>query len=126
VSGTPERFLPRRHAIEAFGRGGFRFGGMSHQGSILCLPSGVRAWTPPSPFQHDAAAYAAALGEAPDIDMLLIGCGGLPLPLPTALRAVFAAAGLRADPMTTAAACGTFNVLLSEGRRVAAALAATA
>jgi uncharacterized protein len=124
VSEATQRFLPGLHAIEAFGRGGFRFGGMSHQGSIICLPSGVRAWHPPCPFRHDAAAYAAALSQAAEIDMLLIGCGGFPLPLPPDMRVILADAGLRADTMTTAAACGTFNVLLAEGRRVAAALVA--
>ena len=37
-------FLPGAHAIEGYGAGGFRFGGMSHRGSILALPSGVYAW----------------------------------------------------------------------------------
>ena len=30
--------------IEAYGKGGFRFAGMSHRGSLLCLPDGIWAW----------------------------------------------------------------------------------
>ena len=36
--------LPQQVPIEAYGNGGFRFGGMSHKGSILCLPSGIWDW----------------------------------------------------------------------------------
>ncbi len=36
--------LPQAAAIEAYGKGGFRFAGMSHRGSILCLPAGIWAW----------------------------------------------------------------------------------
>jgi uncharacterized protein len=118
------RFLAGRHAIEAFGRGGFRFGGMSHRGGILCLPSGVEAWAAPVPFRHEAGLYGAAFAESEAIDIMLVGCGDLPLPLPADLREEFRAAGMQVDTLTTAAAAGTFNVLLAEGRRVAAALAA--
>jgi uncharacterized protein len=117
-------FLPGRHAIEGIGQGGFRFGGMSHQGALLMLPSGVHIWTPPEPFRHDAALYAQVLVEATDIDILLIGAGAIPWPLPTALREALREAGISADVMTTSSAASTFNVLLSEGRRVAAALVA--
>ena len=39
-------FYPGRAPIDAYGNGGFRFAGMSHRGSILCLPSGISAWSP--------------------------------------------------------------------------------
>ena len=45
VSPAPARF-PGRAPIDAYGNGGFRFAGMSHRGSILCLPSGIHAWEP--------------------------------------------------------------------------------
>jgi uncharacterized protein len=117
-------FLPGLHAITGFGQGGFRFGDMSHQGSIMALPSGVRRWEPPSPLRHAEALYAAAFVEAAAIDMLLIGCGDVPLPLPEPLRWRFRESGIAADVMTTPSAASTYNVLLTEGRRVAAALVA--
>ena len=36
--------LPRPAPIDAYGNGGFRFAGMSHRGSLLCLPDGIWAW----------------------------------------------------------------------------------
>ena len=36
--------LPRPAPIDAYGKGGFRFAGMSHRGSLLCLPDGIWAW----------------------------------------------------------------------------------
>ncbi len=36
--------FPGRAPIDAYGNGGFRFAGMSHKGSLLCLPSGVYGW----------------------------------------------------------------------------------
>lgn len=119
-----EGFVPGRHAIEGFGQGGFRFAGMSHVGSILALPSGIHAITTPDPFRHDEALYARVFEEAEAIDILLVGAGAVPLPLPKALRQRLRDVGISADAMTTAAAASTFNVLLAEGRRVAALLAA--
>ncbi len=37
-------FLPGRYPFDAYGNGGFRFADMSHRGSLLALPSGIRAW----------------------------------------------------------------------------------
>ena len=37
--------FPGRAPIDAYGNGGFRFAGMSHRGSILCLPSGIYGCT---------------------------------------------------------------------------------
>ena len=116
------RFLPGRHQIEAYGNGGFRFGGMSHRGSILALPSGVRAWPVATVLEIDAAALAPILAEAAMIELLLIGTGADPSYIEDAVRAPLAAAGIRLDAMQTGAAARTFNVLLAENRRVAAAL----
>ncbi len=117
-------FLPGRHAISAFGQGGFRFGDMSHRGSILALPSGIRRWEVADPFRHDERIYAGVFAEAHDIDLLLIGSGAGPVPLPDSLRLRFREAGISVDTTTTAIAASTYNVLLGEGRRVAAALVA--
>ncbi|HVL73884.1 MAG TPA: MTH938/NDUFAF3 family protein [Beijerinckiaceae bacterium] len=117
-------FVPGRHAIDAYGNGGFRFAEMSHRGSILALPSGVVAWAVASPAQFSEEAFAAVFAEAAEIELLLIGAGPDPVALAPALRARFREAGLRVDVMQTGAAARTFNVLLAENRRVAAALVA--
>ena len=71
----PERFFPGRHQIEAYGNRGFRFGGMSHRGSILPLPSGMRVWAVESLADIDEASLALILAEAAAIEMLLLGPG---------------------------------------------------
>ena len=56
--------LPGRHPIDAYGNGGFRFGDMSHRGSILMLPSGVRAWDVTEPRGIDRTALRPVQAEA--------------------------------------------------------------
>ncbi len=110
--------------LDAYGRGGFRFAGMSHRGSILILPSGIAAWRPTHAAEITAADLAAALAEAPPIDFLLVGTGPEIAPLPDRLRGPFREAGISIDAMQTGAAARTYNVLLAEERRVGAALIA--
>jgi uncharacterized protein len=126
VSPAPlyDGFLPGRHGVSAFGQGGFRFAGISHQGSIMALPSGIHAFEAPVPFSHSVELYARVLAEAAEIDLLLIGTGLMPVALPETLRWRLRDARISADVMTTASACSTFAVLLGEGRRAAAVLAA--
>ena len=116
-------FFPGRPAIDAYGGGGFRFAGMSHKGSILVLPSGVYGW----PVQADgltAEDFAPALAEVADIDLLILGTGRSMARPPRALREWLAAAGLPLDCMATGHAVATYNLLLGEKRKVAAALIA--
>jgi uncharacterized protein len=108
--------------IDAYGNGGFRFAGMSHRGSILCLPSGIYAWEPAEPL--DAQSLAAALAEKGAMRVLLLGTGIRQVFPAPAVRRAFVDAGLALEPMDTGAACRTYNVLLAEGRLVGAALMA--
>jgi uncharacterized protein len=117
-------FLPGRHVITGIGQGGFRFAEMSHKGSLLFMPDGVRRWSPLEPFRHDEAIYQPVLDCEAPIDLLLIGLGSIPFPMPAALKDIFRAKGIAVDVMTTTAAASTYNVLVEENRRVAAALVA--
>ncbi|MDO9442502.1 MAG: MTH938/NDUFAF3 family protein [Beijerinckiaceae bacterium] len=122
-----EGFVPGAHDIEGFGAGGFRFAGMSHRGSLLALPSGIRAWTATTPAEITFASLAPVLDEAPgSIELLLIGTGPEIRPIHPDLRARLKAAGIGVDPMATTHAISTYNILFSEKRRVAAALLAVA
>ena len=116
-------FLPGSHVIEGYGAGGFRFAGMSHRGSIMALPSGIRAWDVTTPDDLTIAAFEAVIAEAAAVEYLLIGTGDTLLPL-FDLRDALRRAGLRAEPMATAAAARTYSILLGEKRKVAAALLA--
>jgi uncharacterized protein len=108
--------------IEAYGNGGFRFAGMSHRGSILCLPSGIYAWEPSDPL--DVSCLEPALAERHEMRVLILGTGGRQVFPAPAVRRAFIEAGLALEPMDTGAACRTYNVLLAEGRPVGAALIA--
>jgi uncharacterized protein len=123
----PEGFVPGAHPIEAYGAGGFTFAGMSHRGSILALPSGVRAWDVSDPSQIDADSLAPLFDEPKGaVEHLLVGTGASFVPLAPALRKALRARGIVGEPMATGAAARTYNILLGEKRRVAAALVAAA
>ena len=119
----PARF-PGQAPIEAYGNGGFRFAGMSHRGSSLCLPSGIYAWPPSSPGEIEQASLAPALAERDALDLLLLGTGERQRLPGAEVRRAFDAAGVALEAMDTGAACRTYNVLLAEGRPVGAALLA--
>jgi uncharacterized protein len=116
--------FPGRAALEGYGRGGFRFAGMSHQGALLILPSAILAWRPAALAEANEDDIAPLLAEAADIELLLIGTGRDIASLPPRLAGLLRGAGLRLDTMTTAAAARTYNVLSAENRKVAAALIA--
>ena len=62
-SSGSDKHLPQAAPIEAYGNGGFRFAGMSHRGSLLCLPDAIWAWdvTQPSQIDFDLTSIAALL-----------------------------------------------------------------
>src|ERR1700761_8900170 len=116
--------LPRSAPIEAYGKGGFAFAGMSHRGSLLCLPDAIWAWDVTEPAQIDKYSLRRVLEAANGIDTLIVGTGtGVWLP-PADLRAALRAVRVVLDPMQTGPAIRTYNVMMGERRRVAAALIA--
>jgi uncharacterized protein len=118
-------YVPGRHRIEEYGAGGFRFAEMSHRGSILATPSGVRALSITQMAEIDAATLDLILTDSSGApDLLIVGSGAELLPLPRALRTKLRAAGVGCETMATGAAVRTFNMLIDEGRRVAALLIA--
>jgi uncharacterized protein len=116
--------LPSPAPIDAYGNGGFRFAGMSHRGSLLCLPDGIWAWPVKSARDLTEAALAPVFERAPALDLFLIGAGGDPYALPEPLRARFRALSIAVDCLATGSAAQTYNILLGEKRRVGAGLIA--
>lgn len=117
-------YVPGRHLIDAYGNGGFRFADMSHRGSILVLPSGIRAWDVTEAGGIDRNALRPVLAEAGAVELLLIGTGLDIAPFPDTLRRWLKEAGVGLDVMQTGAAARTYNILMAENRKVAAALIA--
>ena len=126
--GGTEGFVPGRHLIDAYGAGGFRFAGMSHIGSILATPTGVRAYPPLKPADITIASLAPLLAELAEnprsIEILVVGTGEKMSLLSAPVKARLKEAGLRVEAMATGPAARVYNVLLGENRRVAAALIA--
>ncbi|MHA1157517.1 MAG: Mth938-like domain-containing protein [Alphaproteobacteria bacterium] len=117
-----EAHYPGRAPIDSYGRGGFRFASMSHRGALICVPSGIYAWPEGQEGELSDDSMARALLEADEIDVLLVGTGTDLVPLPPRIQEQCSAAGIMAECMSTGPAVRTFNVLLADGRRVAAAL----
>ncbi len=128
AAGADTPHLPRPAPIEAYGNGGFRFGGnsggLSHRGSILCFPDGIWAWPVTRPAELNEAALAAAFSRGVALDFFLLGCGVDLWRVPEPMRARFYDLHISVDAMTTGAAVRTWNILLAEGRRVGAGLIA--
>jgi uncharacterized protein len=115
-----------RQLIQSYGEGRFRIAGVVHVGSVLVRPDRTQPWPVTEAVAITAEGLIAALGPEPAVDILLIGCGAAFLPAPKELRTTLKAAGMALEWMDTGAACRTFNVLLAEERRAAAALIAVA
>jgi uncharacterized protein len=125
VSPIPEApHLPRSAPIEAYGKGGFRFAGMSHRGSLLCLPDAVWPWPVTQPQHIDRASLDLVFAGASGIDTLIVGSGTDVWLAPAALREALRAVRIVLDVMQTGPAIRTYNIMIGERRRVAAALIA--
>ncbi|MBR9766021.1 MAG: hypothetical protein GYB53_21520 [Rhodobacteraceae bacterium] len=101
--------------IDGYGPGFIRIGAEAVPAPCLVLANSTRDWAGP----EDTAPLLALAGQ---VDVILLGTGPEMRPVPATLRAALDEAGIGIEPMATPTACRSFNVLLSEGRRIAAAL----
>jgi uncharacterized protein len=109
-----------RQVIESYGAHGFRVSGNSYDGAILVMPAATQNW-PVSAIADISAVSLVPVVDA-GIQILLLGCGRHMQLVPQALRQELRKHGVVIEAMDTGAACRTYNVLLAEDRRVAAAL----
>src|SRR5437870_3423878 len=116
--------FPRSAPIEAYGKGGFAFADMSHRGSLLCLPDAIWAWPVTKPQDIDKYALAKVFEAANSVDTLVVGTGTDVWVPPRELREALRAVKVVLDAMQTGPAIRTYNIMLGERRRVAAALIA--
>ena len=115
---------PVQVGIDAYGNGGFRFAGISHRGSLLCLPSGMFAWDVATVGDITLETLDPVMAAADDIDVLLIGVGPDIAAIPRELREALRERRVIVEAVNTGSAIRTYNVLLAEERAVAAALIA--
>ncbi|NPU12958.1 hypothetical protein HL667_02280 [Bradyrhizobium sp. 83012] len=116
--------FPRSAPIDGYGKGGFAFADMSHRGSLLCLPDSIWAWDVTQPSQIDRYALQRVFDAANKIDTLIVGTGTEVWIPPTPLRSALRSVNVVLDAMQTGPAIRTYNVMIGERRRVAAALIA--
>ena len=116
--------FPRSAPSDGYGNGGVAFADMSHRGSLLCLPDSIWSWDVTQPSQIDRYSLQRVFDAANSIDTLIIGTGTEVWIPPAELRNALRAVKVVLDPMQTGPAIRTYNVMIGERRRVAAALIA--
>ena len=110
-----------RQVIERYAPSGFRVSGVIYQGPVLVFPDRTVSWGATNPATVSWESLAPVI-EHGDVRILLLGLGRTMSPMPASLRTALRAAGIVLEAMDTGAACRTYNVLVAEGRHVAAAL----
>ena len=108
--------------IRSYGPGHFLIGERDWRQPVLVTPSASAAW-PVARAEELSLANLDALKEAhAPTELLVLGCGPRAALIGPAARAELKAAGIALEVVDTGSACRIYNVLLAEGRRVAAAL----
>lgn len=108
--------------IDSYGPGRFQISGTGYHGPLLVFPDKVYDWSIADPNDLSVDALEVVFQADPAVEVLLFGCGRRMTLVKPSLRQAIRDNGVAMDPMDTGAACRTYNILLSEGRRVAAAL----
>jgi uncharacterized protein len=113
-----------RQLIQAHREGGFTIAGVRHEGSVLVLPDRTLPWPVRELSAVTMDSLAPITAAAANVDILVLGSGAQFGQPRSDLRQALRSHGIITEAMDTRAACRTFNVLLAEDRRVAAALIA--
>ncbi len=111
----------RRRSISAYGPGFIVLAGIRYEhGTIIDALGGVSAWAPPRIAELSLDHLRPAFRHT--VDILLLGTGSAQCFPPARVFSTVAAEDAGLEVMDTAAACRTYNILVAEGRSVAAAL----
>lgn len=110
--------------IEAYGTERFRISGKVYQHSVIVFPERTIPWSVKRFEDIGPTDFMPVMEATESIEILLLGCGNRMRLVTHELRGRLRAAGVVIEPMDTGAAARTFNLLLSEDRRVAAAMIA--
>ena len=113
---------PKVMAIHGYGAGAFRISGKRYIGPAIVMADAVHAAGVATLAELGEDNLAPIFSAEPAIELLLIGCGPTISPLSPTLERGLSERNLAFDLMDTGAAARTYNVLLMEGRRVAAVL----
>jgi len=109
------------NTVTAYGPGFVEVNRQRHQGAVLLMPEGpVRVWAVTTVAAIDEAVVRQLADYAAEV--VLIGTGERQQLLHPRLLRSLQSAGIGVDAMDTRAACRTYNILMTEGRKVLAAL----
>jgi uncharacterized protein len=111
----------RHYLIRSYGPGQITVGETAYRSSLIVLPDRLFTDWPPQSVMALSVSHMQDLA-ALDCEVLLLGTGQLLRFPPAAILAPLTNAGIGIEVMDTGAACRTYNILMGEGRRVAAAL----
>ena len=101
--------------VDGYGPGFFRVEGKVFEGGLFITSQGQTAW-------DGFADLAPLIAAADDYDVIFIGTGAEIAPLPAEVSTALTEADVPFDVMSSPSAARTYNVLLSEGRRIALAV----
>lgn len=113
-----------RQVLEAYGDRGFRVSGRRLEGSLLVFPREVLSWPVSAMDELSPESLGPMIERAGEVEIMLLGAGASMAFVPATVRRHLKDHGIAVDVMDTGAACRTYNVLMAEDRRVAAALIA--
>ena len=112
-------------SIDAYGDSGFRLDGVRFEGSVLIVQDRARPWAiaDMADLTLTALEPVLAAGRA-EVELVLLGVGARNALPAREIRDGLRLAGIGLEFMDTPTAARIYNLLTSEGRRVAAALIA--
>jgi uncharacterized protein len=109
-----------KKVITSYGNFSFTVNNERLSTNIIITPDKVISWDITSIEELSINHLQDIIAVKPEI--LLIGCGDKHHILDNEIKSALKAYGITAETMQTGAACRTYNILLSEGRDLAAAL----
>jgi uncharacterized protein len=111
---------PGLNLFTGYGENHLAINGARHAGSLLVLPDHIEPWSARDFDALTEADFRRLAGL--DVEIVLLGSGKKQRFPPPAHTALLLSAGIGLEAMDTPAACRTFNILVAEGRKVAAAV----
>ncbi|WP_434619508.1 Mth938-like domain-containing protein [Azospirillum sp. B2RO_4] len=111
-----------RQVIDGYGPGQFCISGQWRVGAVIVLPDRTVTWEATDAASLSVGDFSTVLEAEPKVEILLLGTGPTMRMIPKALRLDLREQGVVVELMDSRAVCRTYNVLLAEGRRVAAAM----
>ena len=113
-----------KQLVTSYGNGGFKISGQRFEGSVIVFPDRTITWPLADQAEIAIEALSEVTGATEAVRVLIVGCGRQFSCPPIALHEALRMQGIALEWMDTGAACRTYNVLVLEGREVAAALIA--